>query len=133
MSDHSVDFIYEYDSVRAKLVCHAPADAACRSTPSCDCESFSGPERDEQGWYHEAIEFIEGDENTPDVERDVEHRHTQDPPGRECSYQVWINADSPMECGPEGKIELTSLPVDMTWEGDFYSWAPHDDDKDTSR
>ena len=127
MSDHSIKVTYERDSFRANLECHAPEDAVCRNQPDCDCDTYSGLEKDEQGWFHTAYnpEFdIDGPQDDTNLE-EVEHRHTvRVKEGTECDYQAWVNADSPDECGPEKTFTVADFPVDLDWNGDYYTWAP---------
>jgi hypothetical protein len=72
-------FTYDQDQVNAALVCKAPEDAPCRTLPDCDCESYSMPEQDGQGWFHTASN-PEFDITDPDSEEEVQHRHS---PGRD--------------------------------------------------
>jgi hypothetical protein len=114
-------FTYDQDQVNAALVCKAPEDAPCRTLPDCDCESYSMPEQDGQGWFHTASN-PEFDITDPDSEEEVQHRHS---PGRTCNLENWINAESPYECaGRFPNFEVGRVPIDTFWEGDFYSWAP---------
>lgn len=145
MSDHSIKVTYERDSFRANLECHAPADALCRSVPDCDCETYGSTGRDEQGWFHEAynpdfhlpsVIVVDGVEWCEECkltkadclkqEEEVIHRHHQGREGGECNYQLWINADGPDELGPGEPFTVADFPVTLTWEDDYYIWAPEE-------
>ena len=40
----------------------------------------------------------------------------------ECNYVAWLsNDDDVMECGSGSGI--AQLPIDIKWEGDYYSWS----------
>ncbi len=110
MSDHTltIDFDGGGISPDTTLQCHAPADADCHVVWDCDCEGFY----DYRVQDGVPIHFPEYD--TPTTVRDdgLAHRGRFDP--EVCNLRDWHkNSDDDVQ----GSI---TVPVEASWEGDFY-------------
>lgn len=106
--------------VDESFVCTAPADAPCRTSPTCDCENWCGcdgsPEdaADNHGTDHCCMQTTA--------------------PGQGCWIELWVNG-SDLEGGYSGSHELADLwfngdgeliwpdgPVTVDWEDEYCTW-----------
>lgn len=115
MSDHVIVFVFDDGSVTTRLECRAAAGADCRLVggDDCQCEEWA-VERDAEGNpYHES---------------DYTRHYMVD--SGHCNAELFVN-DAPEDSGT-GRFTAATIPVNLTWEGDWYSWQRADTDRTTA-
>lgn len=118
---HEIEWTFDSEHVRPRLVCHAPAEAMCRwQATACECEAWYGMNRDAEGPYHLATE-ADPDDWRKEVE--VKHRMTD---GGECHIALFLNEGEIEECCsiPGCEFIVGRTFVETTWTGDYYEWRP---------
>lgn len=102
--------------VDERFVCSAPADAPCRTFPTCECES----------WCCCGITGESHDDGDHCCMSTVK-------PGQGCWIEPWVNASGLEDCYASDPLSVwvydsdgeTSWPdgaVTCDWEGDFVAW-----------
>ena len=84
-----------------RIECHAPADADCRTYPTCDTETWSEETCDDHTPAHEASG------------------------GNPCWMLPWVDALRLDETYDETDLPVTIIPgepVDLEFEGDYVLW-----------
>jgi len=116
-ADHEIVWTFDTPIVRATARCNAPADAACRMMPSCQCEEWD-EQRDDLGIFHE-VEIPLGGLGSHVMEK---HRH--DKPS-DCNICTWLNEGDIEECaGGLHHFELAVTPIKTHWVSPGYDWEP---------
>lgn len=97
-----------------ETACDAPADAWCRARSDCACELYGSVGRGEDGrWQHEVLGTEDG--------RVV---HVMEPGSDECHQLLFLTADESLipELYTGDATDLRPGRIELTWEGDDYSW-----------
>jgi len=116
---HQIEWTFDQDYVRGRLICHAPDAAPCRWQATCECESWYSMGRDAEGPYHLAIEADPDDWRTQ-----IEVRHAMTD-GGECHIELFLNEGEITECCAPGLTFIAGRTfVEATWNGDYYEWRP---------
>ena len=122
MADHEI--VWTFDSrgwqVQADARCNAASDAACRNMPTCACEEWNDEQRDDDGWFHLAEEYVTTDTFSDDT---VEVKHRHDRPS-DCNICTWLNESDILECTGSFSLELAVTPIKPVWVSPGYDWEP---------
>ena len=106
-TQHAVTLAFYGGSPYARLTCHAPAEALCHASWTCDCERWESDGVQDGLPYHE---------NGGADGRAVRHYGTFDPTA--CNLRNWFDDNEELLHG-----EVT-FPIRAEWDGDYYTFRP---------
>lgn len=111
---HEIVWKFDVDCVTQSISCHGGPESKCRWKSTCDCETFYGMEVDAAGPHHLAYD----DETDSDVRHAMAY-------GGECNVKLFLEEGGDIvESAIAGTVfQIAATPVDVEWNGDFYTWA----------